>query len=486
MDLVAVVRHKVLVEGASLRDVSRQLGLSRNTIRRYVRAKVVPTRRAMAPRGTAARDGVVRDAEAIWDDRRSFTAGKQRLTAQRLAELLHERGHTVRDRTVRRLVARLRRLAKEVTVPLVHPPGALGQVDFFEVVVEVRGVRVKAWMFLMRLLHSGRDFVMLCERQDTTWFLAAHVAAFGYFAGLIAALAYDNLTAAVAKVVLGEPRPLRPRFTQWVAHDAFEARFCRPGEGHDQGSVERRGGNIRLQHMVPIPKGESLAAISAALQARLDVQHGRDPDRVLAWQRERAAFRPLPLEVLDPAEVRPVSLRHHASHRVAGANYSVPSRGCGTDIEVRLGTDTVVFARGDEHVVHPRQPSGGRSVDYEHLLLPLSIKPQALRQVAGELVAQFGEPWEALWQALRVRHSPDEIEAARRFGPWLREAAHDGLSVVATRIRAALQEGRLVTLAEAPAPSAPRSTVPAAFRGYTVEGPDLSRYDMRTARRSLA
>jgi transposase len=42
MELVSVIRHKVLTEGVPIRDVARQLGLSRNTIRRYVRAKVVP------------------------------------------------------------------------------------------------------------------------------------------------------------------------------------------------------------------------------------------------------------------------------------------------------------------------------------------------------------------------------------------------------------------------------------------------------------
>ncbi|MDP9037190.1 MAG: hypothetical protein M3O50_20525 [Myxococcota bacterium] len=29
----------------------------------------------------------------------------------------------------------------------------------------------------MRLMHTGRDFAMLCAQQDTTWFLVAHVAA---------------------------------------------------------------------------------------------------------------------------------------------------------------------------------------------------------------------------------------------------------------------------------------------------------------------
>jgi hypothetical protein len=106
----------------------------------------------------------------------------------------------------------LRSAEREVTVPLVYEPGEFAQVDFFEVWVELAGARQKAWLFLMRLMHSGRDFAMVCERQDASWFLAAHVAAFQHFGGLDAAVAYHNLSAAVAKIPVGAPRVLRPRF----------------------------------------------------------------------------------------------------------------------------------------------------------------------------------------------------------------------------------------------------------------------------------
>jgi len=264
MDLVAVIRHKVLTEGVPIREVVRELGLSRNTIRRYARAKSIPIEKPVAPspRPAPARDEVREAAETIWKSRRAFTAGKQRLTATRLWELLREAGHNASARTVRRLVAEFRDAEREVTVPLVYAPGELAQVDFFEVWVELAGVRQKAWMFLMRLMHSGRDFAMLCERQDATWFLAAHVAAFIHFGGVIAAVAYDNLSAAVAKVLVGLPRLLRPRFSALVAHYALEARFCRPGEGHDKGGVEARGKHVRWQHLVPLPKGVSVISRS--------------------------------------------------------------------------------------------------------------------------------------------------------------------------------------------------------------------------------
>jgi transposase len=477
MELVSVIRHKVLAEGVPIRDVARQLGLSRNTIRRYVRAKVVPVPKPRSPpREAPARAQVAEVATAIWASRRTFTAGKQRLTATRLWELLREDGHDVSARTVRRLVASFRNAEREVTVPLVYEAGDLAQVDFFEIRVDVAGVREKAWLFLMRLMHSGRDFAMVCAKQDTTWFLAAHVAAFAHFAGVVAAVAYDNLSAAVTKILIGAPRVVRPRFGAMVAHYAFEARFCRPGEGHDKGGVESRGGHIRWQHLVPIPRGRTLDEISAALQLRLDAQHARDPARTAAWQTERLALRAV-AEPFDGRHVRSVQLRHHASQAVAGSHYSVPSRWCGHTVDLFLGTDTVSFAYGDEVVCHPRVPFGGRSIDYRHLLLPLSRKPQALRQVVHELVAQFGQPWPELWTALRDCYAPDDLEAARRLAPWLERADRQGLARLAPRIRAAIADGTLVSPPQHATDAAALAEVPAALRLYAIESPDLGRYD---------
>jgi hypothetical protein len=43
MDQVHVIRHKVLVEGLSARRVAREMGVSRNTVQRYL-SRAAPTR----------------------------------------------------------------------------------------------------------------------------------------------------------------------------------------------------------------------------------------------------------------------------------------------------------------------------------------------------------------------------------------------------------------------------------------------------------
>jgi len=80
---------------------------------------------------------------------------------------------------------------------------------FFEVLVDVDGIRRKAWLFLMRLMYSGRDFAWIYERQDQISFLDGHVRAFAHFAGVPSRVAYDNLRAAVDRR-LPDGRTLQP------------------------------------------------------------------------------------------------------------------------------------------------------------------------------------------------------------------------------------------------------------------------------------
>ncbi len=87
-----------------------------------------------------------------------------------------------------------------------YAPGDLAQVDFFESFVDVNGERQKAWMFVMRLMHSGRDFAWLYPRQDQVCFLDAHVRAFEHFGAVPHRIAYDNLRAAVKRILFGSER----------------------------------------------------------------------------------------------------------------------------------------------------------------------------------------------------------------------------------------------------------------------------------------
>ena len=143
VDLIHVIRHKVLVEGKSQRQVAEELQLRRNTVRKYL-GQSSPSRKKRKPKASPKRAAVGPRIDALleeWEDR---TTPKQRITGTRLHQELLKEGFKVGVSTVRSYYAEVRRASAEVFVPLVHRCGDEAQVDFFEVTVEVDGERKKS------------------------------------------------------------------------------------------------------------------------------------------------------------------------------------------------------------------------------------------------------------------------------------------------------------------------------------------------------
>lgn len=484
MDQVYVVRHKVLVEKRGIRRVARELGISRNTVRAYLRGAVTPGERKPTPRSSPARDAVRPRLEALLAESPAWTAGKQQLTAARLHHMLVDEGFTIGERSVRAMVAEWKRRRQEVFVPLVYRPGDLAEVDFFEVLVDIAGERTKTWMFVARLMYSGRDFAWLYAQQDQIAFLDGHVRAFEHFGAVPHRLEYDNLRAAVRRILVGSERELTDRFVALLAHYLPEACFARPRTGHDKGGVEARGKGIRRQELVPIPAGPDLATINAALLARLDARavatktDGRTIDERFAD--ERAVMLPLPPHRFRAAALEHPSVSRRSLVKINAATYSVWSEWAGLDVRAFVGADTVeIVGPDDRRVVHPRQRPGGKSIDYRHYLRELRKKPQAVRQVADQLIRDLGEPFATTWRHLVDERGPKQ--AARVFAQVLDAVVDVGDAIVAARLRTALATGEPVLFAlrpNAPLPSSLRSEqLPAALAGFDVEAGRAADYD---------
>ena len=351
MDQVHVLRHKVLKEGQSIRRVARELGLSRNTVTKYL-DQPEPMRSPRRPRERPVWEAVqprLEELIAEWEPR---TTAKQRITAMRLHRQLRAEGYQVGRTLVGDYWRERRRQRAEVYVPLINRPGE-AQIDFFEVVVEVGGERRKAWEFLLRLMYSGREFAWLYERCDQLAFLDGHVRAFAHLDGVARRCVYDNLAAAVRKIV-GARRELTGRFLALVSHYLFEPDFARIGEGHDKGGVESRGKAIRLAHLTPIPRGDSLEAISRQLLGELDAAFAaRHACRQIApaelWEEERTQLLPVPATSFEVRKPIPVEISSRAMVRIEGAWYSVPSRWA------RLERDRIPRRGRRPHHLHGRE-----------------------------------------------------------------------------------------------------------------------------------
>jgi hypothetical protein len=329
-------------------------------------------------------------------------------------------------------------------------------------------------------MYSGREFVWLYQRCDTSVFLDGHVRAFAYLGGVPRRCIYDNLAAAVRKIV-GVERKLTRRFEALVSHYLFEPCFARVGEGHDKGGVESRGKGIRLQHMAPVPRGESLTAIAQMLLTELERafaerRNAEGRSVVELWSEERPQLLLLPAAPFEVSEPVTVEISSRALVRVEGAWYSTPSRWARLRATAFIGVEEIRLVCMNESVIHPRIGFGRRRVVYRHYLSELARKPQAVRQVAPELLAELGEPWSNLWQLLAATHG--QLEAARILAKLLGALEQHGEERLRPVLEAVLAYQQAEVLDRPPPPALPESIMlPDGLANIVIEAGKATDYD---------
>ena len=298
VELYARVRRAVQVEGKSEREVAREYGLARETVRKMLQYSVPPGYRRQQPAKRPKLDPWVGVIDAILKEDRERPR-KQRHTATRIYQRLREEHGYSGGYTIVKDYVRLRKLSqREMFVPLAHPPGD-AQADFGEALVVIGGEERKAHYLAMDLPQSDDCFVMGFPAETTEAFLEGHNQAFVYFGGVPRRILYDNTKLAVVQILGDGTRKKTQAFSELQSHYLFQERFGRPGKGNDKGKVEGLVGYARRNFLVPVPRCASWEELNTHLleqcqkrrQQRLRGQEQTIGER---FEKDRAALLPLP------------------------------------------------------------------------------------------------------------------------------------------------------------------------------------------------
>ena len=149
---------------------------------------------------------------------------------------------------------------------------ATAEVDFGKVSVWLDGVLTELSMFVMRLSHSGRVVHVCFPGEGQEAFLTGHMVAFRRLGGVPQRVRYDNLKAAVVRVLARRDRVESDRFAALRSHYGFDSFFCEPGiaGAHEKGGVEGEVGRFRRRHLVPVPRAQSLAELHRRARTLLE------------------------------------------------------------------------------------------------------------------------------------------------------------------------------------------------------------------------
>jgi len=409
VELYGRVRHAVQIEGLSRREAGRRFGIDPRTVGKMMLFSVPPGYRRREPAAKPKLDPFIPVIDRILGDDKSRPK-KQQHTAKRIFERLRdEHGFTGGITIVKDHVAGWRQRAREMFVPLVHPPGH-AQADFGEAIGIIGGVELKIHFFAMDLPHSDGCFVVGYPAETTEAFCDGHVRAFAFFGGVPQSILYDNTRIAVARI-LGDGKRQRTRvFAELQSHYLFEDRFGRPGKGNDKGKVEGLVGYARRNFLVPIPVFESFEALNAYLleccrRRMADCLRGHDGTIGERLEHDLAALQtPLPAPY-DASEKVATTVSSLSLVRYRLNDYSVPTTYGYSDVLVRGYVHDVVISCGAEVIARHVRSYEREDFVFEplHYLALLEQKTGALDQAAPLVGWDLPEEFATLRRLLEAR-----------------------------------------------------------------------------------
>jgi len=343
--------------GWGKKRIARELGVARNSVRRYLRE------------GTAAETQTRPGAWTLDAEQqqvaRTLLDGPAAGNGVVVKRLLAEQDVDVPLRTLQRVLAPHRqekRAAELATVRFETAPGHQMQIDFGEKWISIAGVRTKVHLFVAVLGYSRRIFVRasLSQRQDD-W-REGLAGAFRTFGGVTQKILIDRAGALVvgADRETGAAR-VHPAFAAFCKDWGVAVAACRPYRARTKGKTESGVGYVKRNAIAGLAF-TSFAALEAHLARwMLDADqrvHGTTHERPIdRFDRdEKVALRPLPSPVL-PVRERRVSRRVATDCHVDvdTIRYSVPHRLVKRTVEILVGDDEVVIFDGRTEVARHRR-----------------------------------------------------------------------------------------------------------------------------------
>ncbi len=390
MESVSKIRRWILREGRSIRSVSRATGLSRNTIKKYLKDETPPSYWRQAPpvRHKLCNGFDLRLRELFDQDMKRLR--RERRTAQKLYEQLVLEGYTGSYSPVQRFVRDLRQAgSSEAFIPLHFAAGDALQFDWSEERVVLGGVEQRIKVAHFRLCHSRKPFVVAYPGEAQEMVLDAFVQALSFYGGVPRRVIIDNPKTMVTYVSRSKDRIFHPRFLALMNHYVMEPVACTPAAGWEKGQVENQVHFVRGRLFVPMPAFDNLDALNAWLRLRCEElaerPHPEQQDRTIAevFEDERAELRPLG-RAFDGYVEKTVRVRSTCLVQYASNRYSVPSRFAGQHVSLRAYAGRIVLVSGKDVIAeHSRRFT--RNVSYFepwHYVPLLDRKPGALRDGA--------------------------------------------------------------------------------------------------------
>lgn len=443
------IRRAYFVEHKSIRRIAREFRCSRETVNKAIVSAEPGVYTQKALREAPVLGPYKGQIDQLLAENERLPR-KQRYTSHRIYAVLKGKGYNGSESNIRCYIGQRRREGRrpKVYLPLEFDPGTDAQVDWGEAVAIIGGEKVTVQVFYMRLSYSRKLFMAAFPAQKQEAFFEGHVRAFHHFQGVPQRISYDNLKAAVQKILQGSNRQEQQAFVVFRSHYLFESHFCTPGMGNQKGGVEHGVGFGRRNFMVPLPDVASFQELNALLlsECLADDQRKVDGQEMIigqAWELEKPHLRPLPERDFECCVVRPVVLNPYSQVEFASNRYSVPVDLAQPNLVLKAYPFRVDILHLKEVIAsHLRCYGHNQDVlDPLHYLSLLEQRPGALQH--AKPIRRWRETWPAVFEELlsHLKEQWPDGRGVREFIAILKLCRKYPIALVEQAIQQALGYG---------------------------------------------
>lgn len=332
-------------QGLTISQISRETGLHRHTVRKYLAAQTPPKRKKR------------REQPSILDPYKEYIQqriGEYNLTASRIFREVTEKGFTGRYSTVKNYIYTIRpKLRGQAVLRYETKPGVQSQVDWAECYhIDEDGQTRKVYCFSMILGYSRMRFVVFTFSIDVYTFIQCHLRAFEYFGGYTQEILYDNIKQIIVK------RAIKPKDHTWNAkfedffnYYGFIPRLCKPCNPQTKGKIENSIGYVKRDFLL----GGTFSSLSDMNRQCMDwlnrvnnSVHGTTNEIPFERlkQENLKSITGVPAYQVRREEPRKISNDCYVSYR--GNRYSVPYQFAGREAILEVDESQITIRVGSE------------------------------------------------------------------------------------------------------------------------------------------
>jgi transposase len=426
--------HQIIVlyvQGWSIRALSRNFAMGRNTIRRIIR-----NNRNRRQRGHDALDRCrpVRRASKL--DAFKPMIGElleqyPDITGVRMCEELSASGFDGGRTIVKGYLRNIRpRPKKEPVVRFETPPGYQGQMDWSPYTLNfTRSGRQTVLCFSYILGYSRRQYIDFTTDRKFYTLIRRHQDAFAHFNGVPNTCLYDGEKTVILRWEAGQA-VYNPAFVAFVTHYHCRPVGCLPGRAQTKGKVEAPFQYIE-KNLLNAREFEDLQALRQMaawwLANRSDVHvhdtTGRRPLELFI-EHEQSALTALPAHPYDSAEVALRVCRVDGFLEHETNLYSVPYEYIADILTIKATErEIIVYSPQLEVIAHHERQPVGKGAKLEDPGHRKSEKVRYGLEPVKEAFILLGDSAQAFLQGLKHRH-PRHCGFQARYILRLKERYH--------------------------------------------------------------